>query len=53
MIADEGIEVLGTMGSGRTPEVNITVRSKFQLLNFVHVWKNYNYVNQEVGLSYY
>ena len=30
MIADEGIEVLGTMGSGRTPEVNITVRSKFQ-----------------------
>ena len=30
VIADENIEVLGTMGSGRTPEVNITVRSKFQ-----------------------
>ena len=30
MIADEYIEVLGTMGTGRTPEVNITVRSKLQ-----------------------
>jgi hypothetical protein len=30
MIADECIEVLGTMGTGRTPEVNITVRSKLQ-----------------------
>ena len=30
MIADECIEVLGTMGTGRTPEVNITIRSKLQ-----------------------
>ena len=30
MIADENIEVLGTMGTGRTPEVNITVRPKRQ-----------------------
>ena len=30
MIADEGIEVLGTMGTGRAPEVNITVRSNLQ-----------------------
>ena len=30
VIADECIEVLGTMGTGRTPEVNITVRSKLQ-----------------------
>ena len=28
MIADECIEVLGTMGTGRASEVNITVRSK-------------------------
>jgi hypothetical protein len=30
MIADERIEVLGTMGTGRAPEVNITVRSNLQ-----------------------
>jgi hypothetical protein len=30
MIADECIEVLGIMGTGRSPEVNITVRSKLQ-----------------------
>ena len=22
------------------------------ILSFVHVWKNYNYTNQEMGLSY-
>ena len=30
MIADERIEVLGTMGTGRAPEVNITVRANPQ-----------------------
>jgi hypothetical protein len=24
----------------------------YNIFNFVHVWKNYNYINQEVGLSY-
>jgi len=24
----------------------------YNILSFVHVWKGYNYTNQEVGLSY-
>jgi len=24
----------------------------YTILSFVHVWKSYNYINQEVGLSY-